>query len=98
MSAFDVIDEFGLTYGHGRLLVALAKAGRLDKKGISKLRASAGVSEDTVSTHISKIRKMLSGRGIRIKTVHNIGYEMDEDSRSIVLEILNRKSVRIDSE
>ena len=92
MSDFDVIDEFGLKYMQGRFLVSLARAGRLDKSDLSNLKFVSGIAETSVCNIVADLRKLLRHRGVKITTVHGVGYELDAESRAIVLEILNRRS------
>jgi len=89
MSAFDLIDEYGLTLGQARVLSALAE-GRLDRAGITDLANRGRVTKRTTVVLVTQLKRILGARGIRISTVHGDGYSMDADSCAVVLDILNR--------
>lgn len=89
MSAFDLIDEYGLTLGQARVLAALAE-GRLDKAGIVHLAQQGRVTERTTVVLVTQLKRILGARGVRISTVRENGYTMDAASCAVVMNILNR--------
>lgn len=89
MSAFDLIDEYGLTLGQARVLAALAE-GRLDRAGIADLANRGRVTKRTTVVLVTQLKRILGARGIRISTVHGDGYSMDAASCAVVMNILNR--------